>query len=54
LLKQFFKGWGFNLQGEMKKKRKEFQEELAALESVEESVGLSSDQIDRKTWYVKI
>ena len=50
LLKQFCKGWGFNLQGEMRKKRKEFQNVLVVLESIEEEVGLSVDQIDRKTW----
>jgi len=25
LLKQYFKGWGFNLQGELKKKKEEYQ-----------------------------
>jgi hypothetical protein len=50
LIKQFFKGWDFNKQGEMRKKRKEFQEELAVLESMEEDIGLSAEQIDRKTW----
>jgi hypothetical protein len=52
LFKQFFKGWGFNLQGELRKKRKEFQEELAVLESIEEDLGLCNDQIDRKTWLI--
>ena len=32
LFKQIFKGWGFNLQGELRKKRKEYQVELADLE----------------------
>jgi hypothetical protein len=50
LVKQFFKGWGFNLQGEMRKRRKEFQSELAVLESIEEEGGLSIDQINRNTW----
>jgi hypothetical protein len=40
---------GFNKQGEMKK-RKEFQDELTVLESIEEDSGLSSEQIERKTW----
>lgn len=50
LIKQFFKGWGFNLQGEMRKKRKDYKSELGLLESIEEDVGLSADQIDRKMW----
>jgi hypothetical protein len=49
LFKQYFKGWGFNLQGEMRKKRKEYQRELSALESIEEDVGLSVEA-DRKMW----
>lgn len=52
LFKQFFKGWGFNLQGELRKKRKEYQKELSELEKIEEEVGLSSAQIDRKTWLI--
>jgi hypothetical protein len=28
LFKQYFKGWGFNLQGELKKKRQSITEEL--------------------------
>jgi hypothetical protein len=50
LFKQFFKGWGFNLQGELRKKRKEFQCELAELEAIEENSGLSMAQFDKKTW----
>jgi hypothetical protein len=50
LLKQFFKGWGFNKQGGTRKRRKELQEELAVLESMEEDIGLSAEQIERKTW----
>ena len=34
----------------MRKKRKDYQSELGMLESIEEEVGLSADQIDRKTW----
>ena len=41
---------GFNLQGEWRKQRKEFQSELASLEEIEETFGLSEAQIDRKTW----
>jgi hypothetical protein len=41
---------GYNKQGEMRKKKKEFQDELAVLESIEEDSGLSSEQIERKTW----
>jgi hypothetical protein len=33
----------------MRKKIKEFQEELEVLESMEEGIGLSAEQIDRKT-----
>jgi hypothetical protein len=36
LFKQFFKGWGFNLQGEHRKKREELQGELSMLEDLEE------------------
>lgn len=50
LLKQFFKGLGFNLQGEWRKKRKEFQVELEELEACEENGGLSGPQIERNTW----
>lgn len=50
LVKHFFKGWGFNLQGELRKQRKEFQEELANLEGIEETIGLTNSQIDRKAW----
>ena len=35
-----------------KKKRKEYQNELAALESLEESDNLTAEQIDRKVWLV--
>jgi hypothetical protein len=34
----------------MKKKRREFKEELACLELLEEDIGLTSEQIERKTW----
>jgi len=48
LVKQYFKGWGFNLQGELRKKRKIIQGELSAMEEIEEIVGLSPYQIGRK------
>jgi hypothetical protein len=50
MFKQFFKGWGFSLQGELRKKRKEFQIELTELERIEEEIGLNSIQLDRKVW----
>lgn len=50
MFKQFFKGWGFNLQGELRKKQKDFRNELAELENLEESNGLSLLQVDRKAW----
>lgn len=48
LVKQYFKGWGFNLQGIYKKKRKIIQDELGVLEEKEESGGLQPHQIERK------
>jgi mannosylglycoprotein endo-beta-mannosidase len=53
LFKQYFKGWGFNLQGELKKKRKGISDELVKLELIEESGDLSKDQYFRKVWLVK-
>lgn len=41
LLKQYFKGWGFNLQGELRKQRKHVGEEISDLESIEEHEGLN-------------
>lgn len=52
LVKQFFKGWGFNLQGELRKKRAELQGELTMLEEVEENSCLTSEQILRKHWVI--
>lgn len=34
MFKQYFKGWGFNLQGELSKKRKMLHEELSMLEDL--------------------
>ena len=51
LLKHYFKGWDFNLWGELRKK-KAIVKELATLESIEESGYLSSDQCVRKAWLI--
>jgi hypothetical protein len=48
MIKQYFKGWGFNLQGEIKKKRRYIQEEIGNLEELEETVGLLPNQISKK------
>ena len=52
LFKQYFKGWGLNLQGELRKLRKELQEELIILEDLEECNMLSSEQWQRKSWII--
>jgi len=52
LVKQYFKGWGFNRQGEQRKKKKEMQEELLALEQLEEETPLIQDQMLRKSWLI--
>jgi hypothetical protein len=49
LFKQIFKGWGFNLQGELRKQRKKNSDELLELEKFEEEWGLDSCQTERKT-----
>ena len=49
LFKKYFKGWGFNLQGELRKKRKKIQDELILLEELEEKDALNYDQGRRKT-----
>jgi len=41
------------LQGELRKKRKEFSEELAKLEALEEIDGISNEQLTRKMWLIK-
>jgi len=48
MLKRYFKGWGFNLQGELRKKRANISDELIDLEALEESGNLSDDQWIRK------
>lgn len=50
LFKQYFKGWGFNFQGELRKKRCIISEELAQLESTEEVDTLDFEQMARKIW----
>ena len=47
LFKQYFKGWGFNQQGAARKKR-EMQEELLALEILEEDELINSEKVLRK------
>jgi hypothetical protein len=53
LLKQYFKGWGFNLQGELRKRIKMISEELSELEVIEEINDLTHEQMIRKVWWVK-
>jgi len=50
LFKQFFKGWGFSLQGELRRKKEKISIELAQIESIEEAGLLNSEQIARKVW----
>jgi len=46
--KQFFKGWGFNRQGEQRKKKLALQEELLSLELLEETQDLDLTQLQKK------
>ena len=46
--KQFFKGWGFNRQGEQKVRKRKMEEELLKLEQLEEQENLSADQLSDK------
>lgn len=48
LFKQYFKGWGFNLQGELRKKRNQISEQLAELEDLEDSDSLTHNQVLKK------
>ena len=41
------------MEGELRKKRKEFSEELAKLEALEEIDGISNEQLTRKMWLIK-
>ena len=45
--KQYFKGWGFNIQGQQKKRKNDIHTELLALEIIEEESGLSLDQLQK-------
>jgi hypothetical protein len=51
LIKHIFKGWGFNLQGELreKKKRKANQIELPELGKKLEGTGFNAHQLQRKS-----
>jgi hypothetical protein len=42
-IKRFLKGWGFNLSGARKKRKKGIQEGFQKLEAMEESGSLNSD-----------
>ena len=46
--KQYFKGWGFNIQGENRKLRASLHKELAELETLEEEAPLPLLSIQRK------
>jgi len=46
--KQYFKGWGFNLQGERKKRKQMIQTEIYNMEIEEENGPLSSSQLMRR------
>lgn len=52
LSKQYFKGWGLNLQGELRKLTKELQKELITQEELEETNILSFEQWQRKSWII--
>jgi hypothetical protein len=49
MFKQYFKGWGFNLQGELRKKRGVTSEELSHIELIEENDFLDYDQMTKKS-----
>ena len=51
--KQFFKGWGFNRQGEQRKMKAALQKELLSLETMEEVQVLDLTQLHRKMWVQK-
>lgn len=53
LIKQYFKGWGFNLQGDLRKQRTFVSNELSQLETLEEVGDLSSQQIMKKIALIK-
>jgi hypothetical protein len=47
-VKSFLKGWGFNLVGIRRKRKKEIQEELMELEGMEEKCTLNMDKISAR------
>jgi len=49
ILKQYFKGWGFSLQGDLKKQRCSNSEEIKKLEALEEVNGLNAELAEIKT-----
>jgi len=53
LQKQYFKGWGFNLQGDLRKQRKNVSEEIRELEAIEELDGLTNQHMLRKSWLIQ-
>jgi hypothetical protein len=53
LIKQYFKGWGFNLQGKLRKKRASISDELSKLETNEELHGLEDHQYAQKVSLIK-
>jgi hypothetical protein len=46
--KRYFKGWGFNLQGENRKIKEKLREELLILKQLEEEINLTLEQMQRK------
>ena len=46
--KQYFKGWGFNRQGDQRKIKIALEEELLILEQIKETQDLDPTQIQRK------
>jgi hypothetical protein len=52
-VKKFLKGWGFNLVGSMKKRKREIQEELLDLETFEEN-GIMDEEWAKKKVAMKV
>jgi hypothetical protein len=53
LIKQYFKGWGLNLQSELRKKRASISAELSELEEIEEERELEAEQFLKKVELIK-
>lgn len=53
LLKQYFKGWGANIQSDFRRKRSKISEELMELEKIKETTGLTSMQAIHKVELLK-